>query len=572
MAAIKPRPYQLEAVQAVVDAYRRGITRQLLSLPTGSGKTVIFSMLARHVQRKTLVIAHRDELLEQAYQKLRAVYPEARIGIVKGRTQELWADVVVCGVQTAAKRLEALKQYRFDLMVIDEAHHSAANSYRKVISGLGFADDRAKLLVGVTATAYRADRRGLGEIFQKITYERTILSMIREGYLCDARGVSVKTQFDISNVRTEHGDFKVNDLALAIDLPERNELVVDSYKEQTPGARGVCFCANVEHAQHMADAFSAAGVPAAAIWGSMGMEARKRTLRAFADGRYQVLTNCAVLTEGFDEPSISAVVLARPTKSRSLYVQMVGRGLRIHPGKRECIVLDFGDNCGRHDLCNLGSLLSDDDHLRKARDGETVKETAERIEREEDEALRGQIQITDVSMQVVSLFKADPHNWLPSGKDYVLEAGAMRLMALWQGEGAYTLKMVRGRAEEILVSKPAPLAEVLAAAERVVTALPSASRIARKDSAWRYDPATAGQRRKMDQLKIQYSDDVTSGQASAMITQKEVEIERKKKEPATDAQLRYLRALGITAPEHCTKVMAGYLIGRGRSGAGRYAG
>lgn len=572
MPAIKPRPYQVEAVQAVVDAYRRGITRQLLSLPTGSGKTVIFSMLARHVQRKTLVIAHRDELLEQAYKKMRTVYPEARMGMVKGKTQELWADVVICGVQTAAKRIEAFKQYQFDLLIIDEAHHAAANSYRKVVSGLGFDDEKSgKLLVGVTATAYRADRRGLGEIFQKITYERSILSMIREGYLCDARGISVKTKFDISNVRTEHGDFKVNDLAMAIDLPERNELVVDSYKEQTPHARGVCFCANVAHAQHMADAFCIAGIPAAAIWGNMGMEARRRTLRAFEDGRYKVLTNCAVLTEGFDEPSISAVILARPTKSRSLYVQMVGRGLRIYPNKQECLVLDFGDNCGRHDLCNLGSLLSDDRHLRKARAGETVKEAADRIKREDDEERRGQIQITDVSMEVVNLFRSNPHNWLPLGKDYVLEAGAMRLMALRQETGAYTLKMVRGRTEQMLIAEPVPLADVLSEAKRVVSCLPSASRIARKDSEWRYDPATDAQRRKMDQLKIQYSDDVTSGQASALITQKEVEIERKKKEPATDAQLRYLRALGIQAPEHCTKVMAGYLIGRGRSGAGRYA-
>ena len=251
-------------------------------------------------------------------------------------------------------------------------------------------------------------------------------------------------------------------------------------------------------------------------------------------------------------------------------VQMDGE-LRIHPGKRECIVLDFGDNCGRHDLCNLGSLLSDDDHLRKARDGETVKEAADRIKREEDEERRGQIQITDVSMEVVNLFRSNPHNWLPLGKDYVLEAGAMRLMALRQETGAYTLKMVRGRTEQMLIAEPVPLEDVLSEAKRVVSCLPSASRIARKDSEWRYDPATDAQRRKMDQLKIQYSDDVTSGQASALITQKEVEIERKKKEPATDAQLRYLRALGIQAPEHCTKVMAGYLIGRGRSGAGRYA-
>ena len=564
MQTIKPRPYQIEAVQAVVDAFRRGVTRQLLSLPTGSGKTVIFSMLARHVQRKTLVIAHRDELLEQAYQKMRHVYPEARLGVVKGKTSELWADVVICGVQTAARRMAALRQYSWGLLIIDEAHHAAADSYRKVIDGLGFSDDQSgRLLTGVTATAYRADRKGLGEVFQKITYERSILAMIRDGYLCDARGISVKTQFDISNVRTEHGDFKVNELAMAIDLPERNELVVDSFREQVPNARAVCFCANVAHAKHMADTFITAGIPAAPLWGGMGMEARRRTLRAFSDGRYQVLTNCAVLTEGFDEPSISAVILARPTKSRSLYVQMVGRGLRPFPKKDECIVLDFGDNCGRHDLCNLGSLLSGDDGpLRKAKPGETVKEAAERIAREEDEAARGQIEITDVSMKVVSLFAQDPHNWIPVGRDYVLEAGAARFVAEYKGEDRYTLRVTRGRREEVLLAMPCPLAAVLAAAESMITKLPSASKIARKDSAWRYDPATVGQKRTMDRLKIQYAENITSGQASTLITQKEAEIERKKREPATEAQVRYMRALGITVPENCTKAMAGYLIGR----------
>lgn len=563
---ITPRPYQTEAVNAVVDSYKHGVTRQLLSLPTGSGKTVIFSMLARHFRRKTLVIAHRDELLVQAYRKMRRVYPEAQIGVVKGKESQLWADVVICGVQTAARRIPALSEYAWGLLIIDEAHHAAADSYRKVIDGLGFADGSGgRLLTGVTATAYRADRRGLGEVFQKITYERSILEMIQDGYLCDARGISVKTSFDISNVRTEHGDFKVNELAMAIDLPERNELVVDSFKEQTPNAKALCFCANIAHAKHMAETFITAGVKAAPIWGSMGMEARQRTLRAFADGRYQVLTNCAVLTEGFDDPAISAVILARPTKSRSLYVQMVGRGLRPYEGKNECIVLDFGDNCGRHDLCNLGSLLSrDGEEQRKAKPGETIKEAADRIADEEKQAARGQIAITDVSMEVVNLFRRDPYNWFKSGGTFVLEAGSSRYIAeKSQAEGRYSLwREGRNGKERQVLAVGITLDTALALVDKRLKRLPAESRIARRDSEWRIHPATQEQKRTMDSMRIPYAANITSGQAQSLIAQKRAEIERKKREPATPAQLRYMRALGIAVPANCTKAMAGYLLGR----------
>jgi len=378
--SIALRDYQKDSIQSIVKARGEGITRPLLVLPTGTGKTLVFAALAKQLQTKTLILAHRDELIRQAEDKVSMIWPEADIGIVKAQENDYRdKDVVCASVQTLsrANRLKQLADEDWNLLVIDESHHSCAQSYRAVIDGLGFMDnDPERLLLGVTATATRSDKLGLGHIFQKIVYQASILTMVRAGYLADIKGFRAYTGTDLSEVATRQGDFVESQLSQAVNTPERNQLVIDFYLQHASGRKALAFCADVQHAHDLARAFLEDGIEAKALSGQTPKEERREALRAFSKSEIQILTNCALFTEGYDEPSIEAVLMCRPTKSTILYTQCIGRGTRKHPGKTDCVIIDFADN--RHDICQLPSLLGfNPDDLQE---GESVKEEIERSE------------------------------------------------------------------------------------------------------------------------------------------------------------------------------------------------
>lgn len=320
---ITPRPYQSEAVKAILDAVKRGVRRQLVSLPTGTGKTIVFALLAKLLNVPTLILAHREELLAQARAKIRMVDPQADVGILQAEEDGgLGSQICVASIQTASRprRLQALKARGYELCVVDEAHHASADSYETTLRELGFlSDDPRRLLVGVTATAYRGDGVALGAIFDEVVYERTIMAMISGGYLTDARGISVTTETDLSGIHTRMGDFVTSELSWALNTPQRNALIAQSYKDNASDRRAVAFCVDVAHSHDLAEAFRSAGVSCEPIWGDMDREARRRTLSDYAAGKIQVVTNCSVLTEGWDDPATSAILLARPTKSPTLY-------------------------------------------------------------------------------------------------------------------------------------------------------------------------------------------------------------------------------------------------------------
>jgi superfamily II DNA or RNA helicase len=355
IALISPREYQTEAVDAVLRKWGAGVTRQLVSLPTGTGKTIIFGLLTERLKAKTLVVAHREELLTQAIEKIRLVFPSADAGIFKAEEDDgLSREICVASIQTATRHTDRLKERGFTLCICDESHHAISQSYLKVFGDLGFMEnDPSKLLLGLTATAFRADGRALGNVFQAITFERSILAMMRAGYLCDVRGIMVGTNTNIEDVHVRSGDFASEELAEAVDTPERNALIAEAYLKHGENRPGVVFGVSVEHAKNIASAFEKMGIPCAPVWGDLNDDTRRNTLAAFRGGKIRVLTNCQILTEGFDAPEIGVVMMARPTKSRGLYVQCVGRGLRLSPEKKNCILLDFVDVSRRHDLCNF---------------------------------------------------------------------------------------------------------------------------------------------------------------------------------------------------------------------------
>jgi superfamily II DNA or RNA helicase len=301
-----------------------------------------------------------------------------RVGIEMGR-DEAWRsdDIVVAGVQTIGTeagrgRLGMFNPDEFGAIVCDEAHHAIAGTYKKVFEHFGLFDDgNEKLLLGVTATPNRGDGRGLEGVFQKIVYNMSILDAIKEGWLCDLKAYRLKTSVDLDRVRAmPGGDFLEFELSSAVNTPRRNSHIVTNWFEYGENRQTVVFCVTIQHAKDLAEAFRSAGVDADCVWGND--PDRKMKLDKHKRGELTVLTNCGVLTEGYDDWQISCILLARPTKSELLFTQMIGRGTRIEANidnlvaarkrgeataKPDCIVIDVVDNSTQHRLANTATLF-----------------------------------------------------------------------------------------------------------------------------------------------------------------------------------------------------------------------
>lgn len=369
------RPYQLEALQSSKERYLAGVGRQLISLPTGTGKTVLFACLREHhgFCGRVLVLVHREELAEQAVDKFRRWSPESCVGIEMGRrTAGSADDVVVASVQSLAAnggcRLAAYDPDEFAVVICDEAHHSVAPSYLQVLDHFGLlsAADHHPLLLGVTATPVRSDQAGLGYVYDELVFDMQIWDAMEQGWLVDLKAFRVTTETNLDLVRTRYGDFAPQQLERAVNVRARNEAIVRAWREHGQDRQTIAFCVDVSHAQSLAASFRQAGVTAEAVWGNDPR--RRQKIEAHRRREFAVLANCAVLTEGYDDWQIGCVIMARPTKSQQLYVQMIGRGLRpaestgtddaaLSPcEKQDCLLLDIVDNTQRHRLVTAASL------------------------------------------------------------------------------------------------------------------------------------------------------------------------------------------------------------------------
>ena len=565
---ITPRPYQIEAVNAILREWRDGVTRQIVSLPTGSGKTIVFGMLAKELRCRALVLAHREELLTQAVTKMKLVDPSADIGILQAENDHgYFTNVCVASVQTAArgKRIDVLKERNFKLCIVDEAHHGTAETYHRIIRELGFMSGNASnLLVGVTATAYRGDNVALGEVFEKIVFERTIMAMMKGGYLCDARGVSVKTGSDLSDVHTRAGDFALGELSDVIDIPARNKLIAESYLEHCTGRRAVAFCCDVAHAHNLAGVFSDAGVRVAPVWGDMDKDERRRVLAAYSAGDIDVLTNCAVLTEGWDDPGTAAIMLARPTKSRVLYTQMVGRGLRLYPGKLDCLVVDFADVAGRHNLCGLATLAGDPRIKPKTKQTllEAVEEF-EQLEADRDEWKRARV--GDVVREEFDLFGRSNFVWAPvQGGHFRLPISATESIWVRREGGGYMvwlLDRTNLSNKKPLSDDVLPLGYAQGMAEDYVR-INAETHLVDRNAKWRGHTASEKQLELLAKWRIPHDrHSITAGEASQLI---DIEIARREaswSEPATHKQRWFIvHRLGVAIPDDLTKKEASRII------------
>ena len=394
------RQYQNDCLDAIVENYHAGVRHQLCVLATGLGKTVIFSNLPSRLNNgKLLVIAHRDELLSQAIDKIQHWNPTLRVGLEKAEHHaDVNSDVIVaCSASVGRAGSKRLEHFWDDVgtIVVDECQHILGGSYLNILEDSGvLLPDSKKLLIGFTATPRRHNKKRTGQpgllddedlvslksVFSKITYSFPIRKGIKEGFLSPLHGMRVSTQTNLDNVKVVAGDFAVDQLSTAVNSPERNALVVKTWKENAQGRPTLCFTVDIAHAKDLAETFMHNGVLAQPIYGDDPQRAEK--LKWFEEGKVQVLCNCALLVEGFDAPSVSCVTLARPTRSGSLYTQMIGRGTRLHPGKENCLVVDVCDNSKRCSLVTLPSLLG----LSPTLDlhGGSVTEAAEALEAAQD--------------------------------------------------------------------------------------------------------------------------------------------------------------------------------------------
>lgn len=372
------RKYQSDALDAIKDSYRKGVRKQLISMATGTGKTIIFSQLPQVLKDvlpgQMLVLAHREELIDQAIDKIKRLNPTLKISKEKAEHRaDSEADVIVASVATLGrkntKRTEKFDWNRIDKIVIDEAHHAIANSYCNILNTSGvLLPSSSCLVLGCTATPQRGDGRALAEIFEKITYSYGIRPAIEDGWLVDVKGFRVNTNINLDNVRVSKGDFEQGELEDTVNNPERNSRVVKSWLDKGGNRQTIVFTVGIQHAQDLAKEFQRHGVAAEAIWGNDPERALK--LEAHKQGKITVLTNCGVLTEGYDDWRVGCILLAKPTKSGMLFTQMVGRGTRLQEGtgnlkdvpdqsnvKRDLIVIDVVDVSSRHSLVTLPTLL-----------------------------------------------------------------------------------------------------------------------------------------------------------------------------------------------------------------------
>ena len=353
---VELRPYQQAAKAAVLAEWQAGRRKTLLVLPTGCGKTIVFCKLAEDLVRqgeRVLILAHRGELLEQAAVKL-AQSTGLASALEKAESSSLnsWCRVVVGSVQslTRPQRLEKFAPEHFGAVIVDEAHHILSDSYQRVLQHFVGA-----CVLGVTATPDRSDMRNLGQFFDSLAYEYTLPQAIREGYLAPIRAQTIPLQLDLSGVGVQSGDFKAADLGNALE-PYLQQIAAEMQKH-CRGRKTVVFLPLVSTSQKFCAILQEQGFRTAEVNGES--RARAEVLRDFAAGKYDVLCNSMLLTEGWDCPAVDCIVVLRPTKSRSLYCQMVGRGTRLAPGKEYLLLLDFLWHTERHELCRPAHLLAE---------------------------------------------------------------------------------------------------------------------------------------------------------------------------------------------------------------------
>jgi ATP-dependent helicase IRC3 len=530
------RPYQEEALKSINDFSEKGINKQLVVLPTGAGKTVIFSHLPQFKKDSLpmLVLAHRAELLYQAKEKIGWSNPELDIQIEQADNIAGYCDVVVASVPTLGRAeseriLKYPKDY-FKSIVIDEAHHAAAPTYRRILDYFN-----APFVLGVTATPQRSDNTRLTDVFDEIVYYKTIQDLIEDGYLCTLVGYRIKTDTDISGVATNEGDYVASQLEDAIDTPERNAHIVAAYNSLVPESKAIVFCAGVKHANNLATSFASAQIKTEVILGATDSDSRRDILARFRMGTTKVLINVGVLTEGFDEPTVETIILARPTRSTLLYTQIVGRGTRLHEGKPHCTVLDFADTTRGKKPIGLPSLLGLPPEFDLQ--GQDLIEVAKKYKELEDYCPGEAVRVLDpndieLAYKRINLFMPPPPNefvqqysrfvWAEVAEnDYHLGVDNYNSFRIYTDTlGRWVVEHRQRTSDGVqvkLLGHPEDMRDAFVRSDRWIMAKFDTNLI-ESDAAWRADGPTDAQKKLLKRIGVPVTSDMTKGTASQIIS------------------------------------------------------
>lgn len=449
------RPYQLEAKQAVFEEWKQGNKKTLLVLPTGTGKTIVFAKISEDCVRngdRILILAHRGELLQQAADKiLKACGLVCAVEKAEETSVDSFARITLGSVQTLMRdsRLSRFPSDYFGTIIIDEAHHSISDSYQKILRYFSGAR-----VLGVTATPDRGDMKNLGSVFDSLAYEYTLPRAIREGYLSPIKALTIPLKLDLTGVATQAGDYKASDIDTALD-PYLYQ-IADEMKAVCKERKTVVFLPLIKTSQKFKSILEQRGFRAAEVNGNS--EDRAEILADFEAGKYNVLCNSMLLTEGWDCPSVDCVVVLRPTKVRSLYCQMVGRGTRLAPNKNELLLLDFLWHTQRHELCRPAHLICENDEIAdkmtanlEAESGAAVdleaaeKQAAEDVVQQREQALAKQLAemrkrkrtLVDPLQFEMSIGAADLSGYVPSFGWEMMPPSEKQIQAL-EKYGIYT--------------------------------------------------------------------------------------------------------------------------------------
>jgi superfamily II DNA or RNA helicase len=510
---LSPRPYQQAVIDGALELWRSGLRRIAAVLATGAGKTVIFSLIARlsiAAGLPVLVVAHRRELIDQAIDKLEQVNPGARIGRMDGKAKQYLAEIVVGSVQTCSTEasLGKLASRRWGLIVIDETHHAAADTYMRLLRGLGAYAEGGPLVLGVTATLGRTDGLALGDIFEDVVEPKVgLVDLIRAPapgpYLVPPRGIRVRIEgLNLDKVRRVAGDFSQGALGAAMTASMAPQKIVEAWAEHAKGRPTVAFLPTVAVSIATAEAFREAGYTAVHLDGTTAAGTRDDALKSFRAGEIDVVCNVALFDEGTDLPTISCVILGAPTSSTGRYQQRVGRGLRLHPGKRDCIILDVCGVTSRHKLATMASLAGADhpedvpDDLLMYEDDEAPvveDETTENAEPDQPEYADGEL-----AHELIDLFGQSHSAWLrtPGGRWFLPAGGAGFVYLEPRGGDRYDLRWKADPAVSKgagIIQEDMEIGYAMAAGDEYVAARPVWQ--AARTAPWRSMPARGSGKR-----------------------------------------------------------------------------
>ena len=342
---IELRDYQQEATENLQKMREDGKTIALLYHATGVGKTITAATDAKAVGGRTLFLVNALKLASQAKETFAKVWPEATLGEYTGSQKDMTQTVIFATVQSISKDLEKFSPTDFDYLIVDECHHAAANTYQKI-----FTYFHPKFILGLTATPERSDGEDMLELFQNVAHKMDLKTAVERGILVPIRCIRVKTNIDLTDVRINGIKYNSQDLESKLFIPERNQLIVDTYLKYVNGKKTVIFCASVDHAAEIAKLLRDSGVKAEAVSGRDRMEVREKILKDYETGSTNVLCACDLLNEGWDSPHTTVLFMARPTMSKTIYLQQLGRGTRRCPGKEDLLVVDFVDNANMFNM------------------------------------------------------------------------------------------------------------------------------------------------------------------------------------------------------------------------------